>query len=158
MSWLVWADFSYHTVFGQELPSEYRPPSKKLRSNDPRLVKRYNRKVISKLKGAGLIKQAFDLQRKAENYWNSELEAEYNQIQTASVTIRRDVESSLRRLKMGGIRWSPKLQKFRDMIELWKMMSKRRRGRRISPKRIRRWMKKVHRMNAFELSKSEVNK
>ncbi len=154
---LVWADFSYHTVFGQELPSEYRPPSKKLRANDPRLVKRYNRKVKSKLKGAGLIQRAFTLQRKAENYWNSEMEAEYNQIQTASVAIRSDVEKTLRRLKMGGVRWSPRLQKFRDMIELWKMMSKKRRGRRISPKRIRRWMKKVDRMNAFDLSRTEVN-
>ena len=91
---LVWADFSYHTVFGQELPSEYRPPSKKLRANDPRLVKRYNRKVKSKLKGAGLIRRAFELQRKAENYWNSEMEAEYNQIQHESVAIRSDVEKA----------------------------------------------------------------
>jgi DNA repair exonuclease SbcCD nuclease subunit len=64
-------------------------------------VKRYNRKVKSKLKGAGLIRRAFELQQKAENYWNSEMEAEYNQIQNESVVIRNDVEKTLRRLKDG---------------------------------------------------------
>jgi endonuclease/exonuclease/phosphatase family metal-dependent hydrolase len=111
---LIWADFTYHTVFGQECPSEYRPPAKKLRADDPRLVKRYNRQVKSELKKAKLIKAPFLLQRKAENTWNIDLEAEFNQVHEDSTNIRKDVESKLRRLKMGGVVWSPRLQKYRD--------------------------------------------
>ncbi len=113
---LLWADFSYHTVFGQESPAEYKPPSKKLNANDPQLVKQYNCQVKSELKKAGIIKKAFKLQREAENNWNKQLEAKYNAIQDESVAIQKYVENRLRRLKMGGIRWSPQLQKYRDMI------------------------------------------
>ena len=44
---------------------------------------------------------------------------------------------------MGGIQWSPKLQTFRDKIELWHMVVRRRKHRKISTKRIRRFMKKT---------------
>ena len=92
---MIWADFSYHTVFGQECPSEYRPPAKKLRADDPRLVKRYNRQVKSELKKEKLIQTAFTIQRKAENTWNIDLETEFNQIHEDSAEIRKDVESKL---------------------------------------------------------------
>ena len=154
---LLWADFSYHTAFRQESPSEYRPPVKKLQANDPRLVKRYNRKIKAELQKSGLIKVAFDLQSKATDQWDDTLEAEYNSIQeTKSVAIRKKTENKLRKLKMGGIRWSPKLQKYRDKIKLWKMMKKRKLGRQVSTKRIRRWMRKVDYINAFELSLLEI--
>ena len=42
---------------------------------------------------------------------------------------------------MGGIRWSPKLQTFRDKIELWHV--RRQKKRKISTRRIRRFMKKT---------------
>ena len=89
---LLWADFSYHTVFGQECPSEYRTPAKKLRADDPRLVKRYNRQVKSELKKTTLIKSAFTIQRKAENTWNTDIETEFNKVHEDSAEIRKDVD------------------------------------------------------------------
>jgi hypothetical protein len=104
-----------------------------------------------------LIKAAFTIQRKAENTWNTELETEFNKVHEDSAEIRKDVESKLRRLKMGGVVWSPRLQKYRDRISLMKMLKKKRRGRKISVKRIRRWMQKVDLKNAFELTKPEID-
>jgi hypothetical protein len=75
----------FHTtlslVKNAPLNSIFHPPSKKLRVKDPRLDKRYNQQVNSELKKAGLIKLAFDLQRKAENNWDTMMETEYNKIQ-----------------------------------------------------------------------------
>jgi hypothetical protein len=64
------------------------------------------------MKKAEIMKSTFQLQPKAENHGNEKVEAEYNQIQTESIAIGRDVESPPRPLKMGGIRWSPKLHNF----------------------------------------------
>ena len=74
-----------------------------------------------------------------------------------NVQIRKEIESKLRKLRMGGVEWSPKLQKYRDKIELWKMMKKRRKGRRVSTKRIRRWMRKTGEMEAFTITPTEIH-
>jgi endonuclease/exonuclease/phosphatase family metal-dependent hydrolase len=154
---LLWADFSYHTVFGRETPKTYHVPAKKLRSDDPRLVKRYNRKVKAALNREGLIKQAFALQNNITNQgWNLAMETEYNRIHSHNVKIRTQAEKTLRKLRMGGVDWSPKLQKYRDAIELWSMMKKRRLRRKVSTKRIRRWMVKIGRMDAFTITIDEI--
>jgi hypothetical protein len=44
---------------------------------------------------------------------------------------------------MGGFEWTPKLQRFRNEIELWSMMMRKRKGVKISNKRIRRFTKKT---------------
>ena len=62
---LIWADFSFHSAFGQD---EIKPPRisiRKLKADDPRLVKRYNRKVKAALVKEGLIQKAFALQVQA---------------------------------------------------------------------------------------------
>jgi hypothetical protein len=90
---LLWADLSYHTVFGRKTPKTYHIPVKKLRSDDPRLVKRYNRKVKAALNREGLIKQAFALQNNITNQgWNLAMETEYNRIHSHNVKIRTKAE------------------------------------------------------------------
>jgi hypothetical protein len=45
-------------------------------------------------------------------------EQEFNSIQALQTALRKEIEKELRRLRMGGISWSPKLQRYRDQIEL----------------------------------------
>jgi hypothetical protein len=59
---------------------------------------------------------------------------------------------------MGGLPWSPTLQVYRDTIELWLMIRKKRKGLNISLKRIRRFMKKtrIHDALTNDLEQTEV--
>ena len=60
---------------------------------------------------------------------------------------------------MGGIPWSPKLQGYRDLIELWWMMERRRKRVQVSVSRIRRFMRKTGQMQAlqYDLEQSSEN-
>jgi hypothetical protein len=49
----------------------------------------------------------------------NQLVTAYNQLHTMTNAIRLDVESGLRKIWRGGKPWSPKLQIYRDTIELW---------------------------------------
>jgi hypothetical protein len=73
----------------------------------------------------------------------------YNELQQKNTAIRQQVEEGLRKLKMGGIPWSPKLQVFRNEIELWRMIVRRRKGIKVSTSRIRRFIKKTGLVLAF---------
>jgi hypothetical protein len=154
---LICAGFSFRSAFGQV---EVKPPQiaiRKLKADDPRLAKRYNRKVKAALVKEGLIQKAFALQVQVGKHERStELENDYNWIQGRNVQIRKEIESRLRKLRMGGVEWSPKLQKYCDKIELWKMMKKRCKGRRVSTKRICCWMRKTDEMEAFTITSTAI--
>jgi hypothetical protein len=49
----------------------------------------------------------------------NQLVTAYNQLHTMTNAIQLDVESGLHKIRRGGKPWSPKLQIYRDTIELW---------------------------------------
>jgi hypothetical protein len=67
--------------------------------------------------------------------WSYQLEEEYNRIHT--------LQTDIRKLQMGEVPWSPKLQIFRDKIELWSSLYKKRCGIKMNNRKIRRLLKKV---------------
>jgi hypothetical protein len=69
--------------------------------------------------------------------------AQYNELDSDDRLLRDTVSQGIRKLNMGGVPWSPKLQPFRDTIELWKMIRRKRKGLKISVKRIRCFMFKT---------------
>jgi hypothetical protein len=84
--------------------------------------------------------------------------AQYDARDQEDRAIRDKVESGIRKLNMGGIPWSPKLQPYRDTIELWKMIIRKRKGLKISVKRIRRFMSKTRIRDALssDLEQAEI--
>lgn len=155
---LLWADFSYHTTFGKEYPKTYHAPAKRLRSDDPRLVRLYNRKVKAALNKEKLISRAFLIEELAKkNGWDDKLERAYNKIQQRNIELRKGIEKKLRKLKMGGVQWSPKLQAYRDQIELWSMIVRKKKKLRVSLTRIRRWMHKTSEMEALKNTLTQAN-
>jgi len=65
---------------------------------------------------------------------------QYDKLDQEDRLLRDTVEQGIRKLHMGGVPWLPKLQPFRDTIELWKMIRCQRKGMKISLKRIRRFV------------------
>jgi hypothetical protein len=62
--------------------------------------------------------------------------AQYDELDQEDRLLRDKVELGIHKLNMGGIPWSLKLQPFCDTIELWKMILQKRKGLKISVKRI----------------------
>jgi stalled ribosome rescue protein Dom34 len=83
---------------------------------------------------------------------------EFNRIHTLQNTIRQQVEHKIRKLRMGEVPWSLKLQVFRDHIKLWSCFHRTRLGLKMSNKKIRWLLTQVDvgELNIYELSTAQV--
>lgn len=103
------------------------------------MVAKYNQTVKKLSIQTGLARHLFDVESNARlNGWNKEYEQQYNHIYALY-----QIKHKLRKLQMGQVKWSPKLQQYCKEIDLWSMMFKKRKGLKISNKRIRRFAKKT---------------
>ena len=84
------------------------------------------------------------------------LQVEYDSIQKQQLVIRKTIEIKIRKLKMGAIPWSSKLQGFRDAIELWSMVWRKRKGVRVSTTKIRRYMLKTGIWHALQCDRDNA--
>jgi hypothetical protein len=62
-------------------PNMVSPQPKRLKANDPRSTKKYNKLVQKTMKATDFVSQALQLQANAQAGWDSSLERDYNQIQ-----------------------------------------------------------------------------
>jgi hypothetical protein len=74
----------------------------------------------------------------------NQLVTAYNQLHTKTNEIRSDVESGLRKIRRGGKPWSPKLQIYRDTIELWGRAVKLKLGVKTSRTELKRFASRLH--------------
>ena len=104
----------------------------------------YNSRVYERLNALKLFSALRDVAKEvAENGWTAPLEDEFNRIHALQNKVRRNVEKGLRKLRMGGTPWSPKLQVYRDLIMLWSCMLKKGIGLKMSNRKIRRLLHKL---------------
>jgi hypothetical protein len=75
-----------------------------------------------------------------QSLWEASLITQYDTFSQEDRKICTEVEDKIRKLPMGGIPWLPKLQTYRDTIELWRMIVRKRKHIKVSVKRIRRFM------------------
>ncbi len=148
---VLWADFTYEDAFGVSGTPLVHPGVRRLNTKNPRLVEKYVQQLRQQLVHSGLAKRLFALETCAAHHgWSDALQAEYDDIQVTHIKLRKHIERNLRKLRMGGVPWSPKLQGFRDAIELWSMIVRKRKGVTVSNTRIRRYMAKTGVWDAFE--------
>ena len=155
----LWADFTYEDAFGYSPPPLIAPEARRLRTEDPRVTARYNSRVKTALEKEHLPEQLFKLENDAKiNGWSIEYQEKYNDIQRRQLKIRKDIELHIRKIKTGEVPWSPKLQRFRTEIELWTMILRKRKGVKVSNKRIRRFMRKTGIWNALKYDLEDATK
>jgi hypothetical protein len=155
---VLWADFTYATAFGFNSPPLTRPPkTRRLNNQNPRMVEKYVKEVCKALVETGIAERLFAIESQAEQTgWTPEFQTEYDNIQISQLKIRKLTEFKLRKLRMGGVPWSPKLQTYRTEIELWAMILWKRKGIKVSNIRIRRFMQKSSIWDAFSQNKESA--
>ena len=141
----IWMEVPTKHIIGYKMHDIPRPRARRLKLDDPRTVDRYNRlldiyfkthQVYDILKGL-----TRDCERKQScNMKNQEI---YNKLDKIREEGMKYAEKKCRKLKMGGVAWSPKIQKARDRILFWTLLIRRRKGCHIGMRRILRIKKKL---------------
>ena len=80
----------------------------------------------------------------------------FNGLHRQMYTARRHAEKNCRKLRMGGVPYSPTSQALRNQIALWDMLLQVSKGLKVSPKRIRRLVKKTGEKDCWQLSEEEL--
>jgi hypothetical protein len=149
----IWIDVPYNSIFGHATSPIVNPPPRRLNNKNPRLVEKYNKQLKKTLDDEKILQRLDKLHSDAnKNGWSHELENEYNEINDKQYIIRSKIESKIRRLRTGMIPWSPRLQKHRTNIEIWSMLIKKKKGQKVSNKKIRRLLKKTDIKGAYDMS------
>jgi hypothetical protein len=155
----IWIDLAYDDVFGYKGHPHIPPAIRRLNSRNPRIVEKCRTAVGRELEALGFPLKLLVVHAKAIwDGWSYQLEEEYNRIHTLQTDIRQSVEHRIWKLRMGEVPWSPKLQMFRDKIELWSSLYKTRCGLKMRNCKIRRLLKKVEVAdpNIYVLSTGQV--
>jgi hypothetical protein len=130
---------------------------KRLKAKEPRLTKKYRKQVKAKMASSGFKLRSNNFKLKAKIEWNQQLQRQYDALQKDNTAIRKEVESKLWKLRMGGVPWSPEITRLRNTIKLWAMMVRKKSRVKVSVKRIRQFLLKVPKVrNAFSCSLAEA--
>jgi hypothetical protein len=128
-----------------------------LKANDPRLTKKQFKRVKEKMATSGFRKRFDNFKLASQLEWNDELEGQFNRLNRENAAVRKSVESKLRKLCVGGCKWSPAITMLRNTVELWCMLVKRKSKVKTSVTLIRRLLRKVPQArNAFLCALSEA--
>ena len=153
---IIWIDIPKEIFLGQS-PKLHRQKPRKLKASDPRIVDRYIQRLRPSLHQHNLLQRMRKVNTQAQTSgWSTTLEQEYNDINQTQIKIRRNIEEKLRKLRTGGIPWSPTLQSHRDKIRALSLLLKKRNNRQVSNRLIRRSLRKTNLENAYALSVSEL--
>ena len=135
--------------------------ARQLKLQDPRVVKRY----LDTLHGLFLHHNLYgwikSLQKSVKGTLTAYQAEEYEEIDSIRVKCMRRAEQKCQRLKMGGKKCSPELQRARDMIRLWTLVRHQCKRCKVSTRTIIRLNKKLGvntKEATLEQAQEELNK
>jgi hypothetical protein len=152
----LWVDIPFQLAFGHHLPSVVFPHARRLKCQDPRIVQRYLELLEEFVRRHHLPDRAFALQEQCSYPLSPLHSAEWEAIDTLRVQGMLYAERRCRKLRMGGVLWSPEVQHSMDTILLWQLVYKRRRGVHVGSRVIQRAARKVGIVNPLSLSREEA--
>ena len=152
----LWADIKYELAFGYKMPSIVRPPTRRVRSDDPRSSQRFNSLYSRYIQENRLHIKLFNLEAKATVPMTIQQKYQYEQIMKTRNRCLHQADKKSRKLRMGSIPYSPELNLAQSMIELWKAVRTKKRGAKYSNNKLRRLEKKVKIFNTLQTTAAEA--
>ena len=156
---LLWTDFTYDNAFGFHMPTLVFPQARRLKCNDPRVVRKFQAHYKKLLLRYDIPNQLYLLQQNLQHPISPHQIAQYESIRHQCLQFLRSADKLCRKLKMGNLYWSPMLQYERDVILMWEGVVKRRNGGRFSRSKIKRLAKKcsIQAPLSASLEEAQVN-
>ena len=139
----TWLEININHVFGNSLtPAKYF--ARRLKCGDPRVVKKYADNFANSIKQHGLLPRARANQLKAmSGEFTAEDQKEWEAIDKIRIPAMKAALKKCRKLKMGGVPWSPKIQALIDKICAWNLLFRRRNGANINGRHLRNCFKQA---------------
>ena len=131
--------------------------ARKLKTNDPRVVKKYLDKLHSELENNDVYNRTMALYNSIKgNVLTEEQQKEFEDLDDIRTEAMMIAEGQCRKLKMGATQWSPELQAIRDKIEYYSLSRRKKKGRNVSSRILYRLSKKT-KCYAVDLSIDEID-
>jgi hypothetical protein len=119
-------------AFGHALPPVATQRARQLKCQDPRIMEKYTSLYSQFLQEHNLVERAFSLQTIMTYSANSAMTDEWESIDALRVKGMQEAERNCRKFRTGEVPWSPILQEIMDRIAAWKLMRRKREGKRVS--------------------------
>ena len=155
----IWIDIPNIQVLGYKMKDITKAKARRLKLDDPRVINKYlkdlhsifvRKKVYSRLKT--LKKECMG------SKLSSSHQVCYEELDKIRYESMKEAERKCRKLKMGGIPWSPQLQTARDTILFWTLIKKKQKRCHVSTRRILRLKRKLKIQDELSCSQQEVVK
>jgi len=133
----LWIDINYHKTFGFITNTAVQPNARRLKTNDPHVVSKWQQVYCSYLQKHNLPQRQYKLEAsvQASTVTTTQME-EYNKIIAQRTEGMKLAERKCRRLKMGNVPFSPTLELDRKRISLWSAVKKKKLGCKSSTRNI----------------------
>ena len=112
----VWIEVTKDSFLGCKLPQLTSPLARRLRTNDPRIVEKYNKELYNQLDQHGVFHRIHRLLMRFSTPMTNQQITEFEKFDKIRNLAMIRAERKCRNLKMGNIKWSPKLKTARDLI------------------------------------------
>ena len=128
----IWIDFDKSSVIGGKAPLKPTFAARRLKTQDPRIVARYKKRLHEILQQHQVLQRSRALMNSiSPTGMTNEQIKEYEALDKCKTLAMKIAEKECRKLKMGEIPWSPKLQRMRRRIEYLTLSLRRKCGRKV---------------------------
>lgn len=103
----IWIDVHKETALGTKYPDLPSHKARRLKCQDPRIVKRYLKTLDRFYKKHKIYERAYQLFHNFSYPLSEQQQHEYEALDNLRVTGMKFAEKKCRKLKMGGRKWSP---------------------------------------------------
>jgi hypothetical protein len=115
----IWIDIPKFLIYGYNPPPFLNPKARRLKLEDPRIVKKYTT-LLRSLMDQHSIFQRMDALHKATVYpLPLHLQQEYESIDALTCSLMDQAEKKCRKIKAGKHPWSPAFERARKTVEYW---------------------------------------
>jgi hypothetical protein len=137
----LWVDIDLDSIFGTKLAPTEKAAARRLKTKDPRVVKKYNKILEKELLRLKLPHRLFLLESKVqagEITWGRT--TEYEEVHQSALHCKANAEQKCRNLNMGKVDWSPEYKAARDRLEVWALLRKKKLGLTVCSRHIQGWI------------------
>jgi hypothetical protein len=139
---LLWIEVPLTVAFGHNVPPTIRAVARRLKCEDPRIVKKYLAEYETWIDHFGLLEKAQRLQEGAASSPEWLLKPEYDRLDKIRYDAMMFADKHCRKLKMGAKQWTPNYQLARDKVTMWKLIVQRKQGKRVHTRYLQRLVTK----------------
>jgi len=159
----IWLDIPLATLGWFQVSEPVPLRARRLKCNDPRIIRKYNEALQEQLKLHNLEQRITDL---TQQVWHHRLTRKQQQKNEEndrhSLEAKKHAETTCRKLKVGHVQWCPQITKaITQILYCWKGIQKQTRGGHVGSQQLQRLAKKggaTHQLEHAQLAKTEIEK